>query len=151
MRAPAGALEPGEALALGASETQRWFDARWPARETLIALRAAAQGLTGLSSASVETVGRQLGAVRRVLHDQLQRYLLADEVGLGKTIEACAVLRQTLIDDASATAVILTPSALTGQWERELFNRFDLMPGRVAKSKCCPTAISQRPPPPRRC
>jgi len=128
-RALAGPTDPGEVLALGASETQRWFDARWPAREALIALRAAAQGLTGLASASVELVGHQLDAVRRVLHDPLQRYLLADEVGLGKTIEACAILRQTLIDDASATAVIFTPPALTGQWERELVNRFDLMPG----------------------
>ncbi|GAN75852.1 type III restriction enzyme res subunit [Acidisphaera rubrifaciens HS-AP3] len=138
VRALAGVWEPGEVLALGASETQRWFDARWPAREALIALRAAGQGLTGLASASVEIVGHQLDAVRRVLHDPLQRYLLADEVGLGKTIEACAVLRQTLIDDVSATAVILTPSALTRQWERELLNRFDLTPGRGGRVQVLP-------------
>lgn len=138
VRARAGAWEPGEVLALGASETQRWFDARWPAREALIALRAAAQGLSGIASASVELVGHQLDAVRRVLHDPLQRYLLADEVGLGKTIEACAVLRQTLIDDVNATAIIFSPSALVGQWERELIHRFDLMPGRGRRVRVLP-------------
>lgn len=130
IRALAGTWEPTEVLALGASETQRWFDARWPAREALVGLRAGARGLTGVASASVELVGHQLDAIRRVLHDPLQRYLLADEVGLGKTIEACAIVRQTLVDDAETTALILTPAALTGQWERELIHRFDLTPGR---------------------
>jgi ATP-dependent helicase HepA len=138
VRAFAGAWEPTEVLALGASETQRWFDARWPAREALVSLRAAAQGLTGIASASVELVGHQLDAVRRVLHDPLQRYLLADEVGLGKTIEACAILRQTLVDDARASALVLTPPALTAQWERELIHRFDLMPGRGGRVRVLP-------------
>lgn len=138
VRAFAGAWEPAEVLALGASETQRWFDARWPAREALVSLRAAAQGLTGIASASVELVGHQLDAVRRVLHDPLQRYLLADEVGLGKTIEACAILRQTLVDDTNASALVLTPPALTAQWERELTHRFDLMPGRGGRVRVLP-------------
>lgn len=128
-RAFSGAWEPAEVLALGAAETQRWFDARWPAREALISLRSAAQGLTGIASASVELVGHQLDAIRRILHDPLQRYLLADEVGLGKTIEACAVLRQTLIDDPGSTALVLAPSALVCQWEQELSSRFDLIAG----------------------
>lgn len=118
--------DPAEVLALGAAETQRWFDARWPARESLIALEESAQGLTGLVSASVEIVGHQADAVRRILHDPLQRYLLADEVGLGKTIEACAVLRQTLIDDPNATALVLAPDGLVGQWARELDEKFGL-------------------------
>lgn len=119
-------IEPAEVLALGAAETQRWFDARWPARESLIALEEAAQGLTGLVSASVEIVGHQADAVRRILHDPLQRYLLADEVGLGKTIEAGAVLRQTLIDDRKATGLVLAPDALVGQWASELEEKFGL-------------------------
>jgi ATP-dependent helicase HepA len=138
IRALTGAWDPTEVLALGASETQRWFDARWPAREALVGLRAAARGLTGIASASVELVGHQLDAVRRVLHDPLQRYLLADEVGLGKTIEACAILRQTLVDDAEATALVLTPPALTAQWERELTHRFDLTPGRGGRVRVLP-------------
>jgi ATP-dependent helicase HepA len=122
--------DPAEVLALGAAETQRWFDARWPARESLIGLEEASQGLTGLVSASVEIVGHQADAVRRILHDPLQRYLLADEVGLGKTIEAGAVLRQTLIDDRKATALVLAPDALVGQWACELEERFGLSGNR---------------------
>ena len=39
----------------------------------------------------------QVAVVRRVLEDPVQRYRLADEVGLGQTIEACTVVRQHLI------------------------------------------------------
>lgn len=137
-RALAGAWEPAEVLALGAAETQRWFDSRWPAREALISLRAASQGLTGIGSASVELVGHQLDAIRRILHDPLQRYLLADEVGLGKTIEACAVLRQTLLDDISSTALVLAPAGLVSQWERELSDRFDIISGEGRRAQVLP-------------
>jgi hypothetical protein len=50
--------------------------------------RAAAEGLVGISSSSVRLHRHQVCAARRVLLDSVRRYLLADEVGLGKTIEA---------------------------------------------------------------
>ena len=61
---------------------------------------------------------------RRVLADPVQRYLLADEVGLGKTIEAGFVIRQRLIDAPRSDIVVLVPSALVWQWEHELETKF---------------------------
>ncbi len=55
-------------------------------------------GLSGAMSAAVNLHPHQIGVARRVLSDPVQRYLLADEVGLGKTIEAGFVIRQRLID-----------------------------------------------------
>jgi ATP-dependent helicase HepA len=122
------ANDPLEVLGIGAAETQLWHDARWVAKEALTTLRSAAMGLTGLTSASVDLVAHQADAVRRVLTDPLQRYLLADEVGLGKTIEAGAVIRQLLIDEPSRRVLVSVPATLLAQWRHELLAKFDLDP-----------------------
>jgi ATP-dependent helicase HepA len=118
--------DPAEVLALGAAESQIWHDARWAAREALISLRAASRGLDGLVSAAVELVPHQADAIRRVLLDPLQRYLLADEVGLGKTIEAGAIIAQTLLDDPSRRVLVLAPQSIIPQWAQELKCKFGL-------------------------
>ena len=54
-----------------------------------------------------------------------QRYLLADEVGLGKTIEAGVLIRQCVLDAPNEAAIlILAPEPLIRQWRGELSNRF---------------------------
>ena len=54
--------------------------------------RAAARGMGALISSSIELYEHQIEVARRVLDDPVQRYLLADEVGLGKTIEAGLIM-----------------------------------------------------------
>ena len=116
--------DPAAVLSAGGMETQYFHDRRRAVLECLSQSRAASYGLTGLLSASVELLPHQIDVVRRVLNDRLQRYLLADEVGLGKTIEACAVIRQAIYDNPSERVVVLAPASLTGQWTRELSWRF---------------------------
>lgn len=84
-------------------------------------------GLNSLLGASVELVDYQLNVVRRVLTDPVQRYLLADEVGLGKTIEAGIIIRQCVLDHpAGAKVVVVVPAPLVAQWRDELSRRFGL-------------------------
>jgi ATP-dependent helicase HepA len=116
--------DPADILALGCAETQFFADRRRRALHRLRALRSAAGGLTGLVSAAIEIVPHQIAAVRRVLQDPTLRYLLADEVGLGKTIEAGAIIRQFLIDEPSRKVAVLVPLAITDQWTAELTRRF---------------------------
>ena len=52
----------------------------------------------------------------RVLNDPVMRYVLADEVGLGKTIEAGLIIRQLLLDRPSANVTVCVPATLRGQW-----------------------------------
>jgi len=80
--------------------------------------------MTALFGASVELVDYQFEVVRRVLTDPVQRFLLADEVGLGKTIEAGVIIRQCVLDDPNAIVVVITPAALVSQWRQELLRRF---------------------------
>jgi len=118
--------DPATVLANSGIETQFFFDARKAALECVAQNRSAGHGLTGLLSASVELLPHQVEVIRRILQDPIQRYLLADEVGLGKTIEAGAVIRQVVIDDPDEQIGVLAPTSLCWQWERELRDRFFL-------------------------
>ena len=120
--------DPASVLAAGGMESQFLHDRRRDAIESLTLGRSAGFGLTGLLSASVELAHHQVDVVRRVLNDPIQRYLLADEVGLGKTIEACAIVRQALCNNSGERVVVVVPSTLIGQWQRELSWRFFLEP-----------------------
>jgi len=118
--------DPAEILAAGGAESQFLHDRRQAALGPLRALTSAAQGLTSLLSAGIDFVPHQVAAVRRVLSDPIQRYLLADEVGLGKTIEAGLIIRQHLIDDPDTEVLIATPNALCDQWRHELSEKLRL-------------------------
>ncbi|MBI2833972.1 MAG: DEAD/DEAH box helicase family protein [Acidobacteria bacterium] len=74
----------------------------------------------------VEHFWYQLETVRRILRDFRGRVLLADEVGLGKTIEACLALKEYWVRGLVRRALILTPSSLVGQWVEELSAKFRL-------------------------
>jgi ATP-dependent helicase HepA len=118
--------DPCEVLANGGAETQFLHDRRQAAMRPLTRLRSAAQGFTSLISAGIELAPHQIAAVRRVLSDPVQRYLLADEVGLGKTIEAGLIVRQHLIDDPTKKVLIAAPSHLLSQWKQELETKIRL-------------------------
>ncbi|MEO7652962.1 MAG: SNF2-related protein [Bryobacteraceae bacterium] len=68
----------------------------------------------------------QQETVRRVLRHFKGRALLADEVGLGKTIEACLVLKEYWMRGLVRKALVLTPPSLVSQWRGELLEKFGL-------------------------
>jgi SNF2 family DNA or RNA helicase len=74
----------------------------------------------------VEPFWYQIEAVRKVLKQFRGRVLLADEVGLGKTIEAGMALKEYLLRGLVERVLILTPAPLVGQWQEELATKFDL-------------------------
>jgi len=68
----------------------------------------------------------QLTALKKIVKDISKvRFLLADEVGLGKTIEAGLVLKEMKIRDKIKRILILSPRGLIIQWIYEMKNRFD--------------------------
>jgi superfamily II DNA or RNA helicase len=72
----------------------------------------------------VETFWYQLETVRKVLKQFRGRVLLADEVGLGKTIEAGMVLKEYLLRGMAEKVLVLTPATLVGQWQEEMASKF---------------------------
>jgi SNF2 family DNA or RNA helicase len=74
----------------------------------------------------VETYWYQLETVRKVLKQFRGRVLLADEVGLGKTIEAGIVLKEYLLRGMTERVLVLTPATLVGQWREEMAAKFEI-------------------------
>ena len=104
--------DPLQVLLSGANETPRFRDVREPVRRLLVAERAATGSATGIMSSGVQMHAHQINAALRIIRDPIQRYLLADEVGMGKTIQAGLVMRQVLHDAPGRRVGVLVPDAL---------------------------------------
>lgn len=120
-------LDPLPLLAVEATETPFLADARSEFVRQVSRQRGAVVGITAFLSSAIDLVDYQYEVVRRVLTDPVQRYLLADEVGLGKTIEAGIIIRQYFLDEPEdARAIVVAPATLVQQWRHELSVRFGL-------------------------
>ncbi|MEO0413423.1 MAG: SNF2-related protein [Verrucomicrobiota bacterium] len=80
----------------------------------------------GLVGAKVSLIPHQLYIAEEVANRKAPRVLLADEVGLGKTIEACLILQRLYLTGRAKRILILVPDALVNQWFVELYRRFAL-------------------------
>ncbi len=74
----------------------------------------------------VDTHWYQVETVRKVLKQYRGRVLLADEVGLGKTVEAGMVLKEYALRGMAERILILTPASLVGQWRDEMDSKFGI-------------------------
>jgi len=120
--------DPVDYLALAITEVPQYAEGRSQFLASYIKQRGTAMGISALLSSVIELESHQIDVVRRVLSDSSQRYLLADEVGLGKTIEAGVIIRQAVLDDPpNHRVVVLVPRALVAQWRQELIRRFGLL------------------------
>jgi SNF2 family DNA or RNA helicase len=118
-----------------------------PALPYLLAEQAAAWGavrgfdqLLAIGQSQVTPHPYQLEAVTRVLREMKGCAILADEVGLGKTIEAGLILKEYLLRDMVRTALILVPAALVDQWADELQGRFGIEAVRLERAGHLPEA-----------
>lgn len=80
----------------------------------------------GVISARIGLLRHQLRVVEQALQQPHPRVLLADEVGLGKTIEASLILARLLASGRAQRALVLVPEPLVYQWFVELMRRFNL-------------------------
>ena len=95
---------------------------RWPVR--------------GLIGGRVELIPHQQFIAHEVVSRRVPRVLLADEAGLGKTIEAGLILHRLLLSGRAARAIVVVPESLAHQWFVELLRRFNLSFTLVDKSYC---------------
>src|SRR5688572_2069397 len=73
----------------------------------------------------IQLFPHQINAALRVISKMGGRAILADEVGLGKTIEAGIVMKELLSRGLVESVLILTPASLVQQWRGELEDKFD--------------------------
>ncbi|HSN91348.1 MAG TPA: SNF2-related protein, partial [Anaeromyxobacteraceae bacterium] len=144
--APAGG--PIDALAQGSAGPAAAFRLR--TRVVRLEALRRADSLGALLSSRVHVLPHQVGAAGRVLSDRIPRFVLADEVGLGKTVEAGLVfagLRQLGIAER---VLVVVPEHLAFQWLAELFHKFNALftllgPERVASLGGAEAALARSP------
>jgi hypothetical protein len=79
-----------------------------------------------LTSAKVDLLPHQVVLVHRLANARPKRFLIADEVGLGKTIEAGLVLQELILRHRVRSVLIACPSSLQIQWKDEMRDKFGL-------------------------
>ncbi len=79
-----------------------------------------------LKSIPIKPWPHQIKILRRVAETFPQSFLVADEVGLGKTIETGLILRYLLLAKKAKRVLILSPASVQPQWQEELREKFNL-------------------------
>ncbi|MFF7710613.1 RNA polymerase-associated protein RapA [Pseudomonas sp. NPDC007930] len=111
-------------LFAGQIDPLNWFALRYNTlKHTSASLQSSLWGLGGVRA---QPIPHQLHIAREVADRIAPRVLLADEVGLGKTIEAGMVIHRQLLNGRASRVLILVPESLQHQWLVEMRRRFNL-------------------------
>jgi len=115
---------PSERLFNGQIDKDGWFELR---HQTLFHKnRLAKSDLYGLTGSRTSLIPHQLYIAHEVANRYAPRVLLADEVGLGKTIEAGLILHHQILTERANRVLIVVPETLIHQWLVEMLRRFNL-------------------------
>ena len=105
--------------------------------DTLAQLRHQQQSaVRGLLGARVQLLPHQLYIANEVSSRYAPRVLLADEVGLGKTIEAGLILHQQLITGRASRVLVIVPDSLLHQWLVEMLRKFNIFFTILDEERC---------------
>ncbi|MGH8477552.1 MAG: RNA polymerase-associated protein RapA [Methylococcales bacterium] len=125
---------PADRLFSGQIDPDKWLELRY---QTLLRQNALfASPLRGLSGCRTRLIPHQLYIAHEVARRYAPRVLLADEVGLGKTIEAGLIIHQQLITERAERVLIVVPENLSYQWLVEMIRRFNLYFSIFDESRC---------------
>ncbi len=100
------------------------FESRERLAEAFHRLTREGSGFRALLSSRIDLLPHQAFVAGVVLMDVRKRYILADEVGLGKTIEAGIIIHDLLSQKSDAKVLIICPSSLVQQWLCEIYSKF---------------------------
>ena len=117
--------KPSDRLLSGQLDDDRWFALRTATFSH--AKHLSHSPLFGLQGARIDLLSHQLYIAREVGARLAPRVLLADEVGLGKTIEAGLILHYQYLHEQIQRVLVLVPDALLHQWLVEMLRRFNLV------------------------
>ncbi len=133
---------PGERLLNGQIDRNKWFMLRTRARS--IANTLLQSPIYGLAGCRTSLIAHQLYIAHEVSRRFSPRVLLADEVGLGKTIEAGLILHQQLLLERARRVLVIVPESLVHQWLVEMVRRFNLMFSVFDEARCGALEASQQ-------
>jgi len=126
--------KPQDRLFIGQIDKNKLFDLRLKTLDFQHKLDTSP--FAGLTGPRVQLLPHQFYIANQVTQRRSPRVLLADEVGLGKTIEAGLILHQQLLSGAIERVIIVVPDALIHQWLVELLRRFNLSFTILDQDRC---------------
>jgi len=126
--------KPQDRLFMGQAETGRCFTLRYETWQHLFRLQKS--HVAGLLGARAALIPHQLYIAHEVAKRECVRVMLADEVGLGKTIEAGLILQNRLHLGLSSRVLIVVPESLLHQWLVEMLRRFNLRFSLLDEARC---------------
>ncbi len=134
--------KPQDRLFTGQIDPSAWFSLRY---ETWLRQQKHQQSaVKGLQGARASLIAHQLYIAHEAASRVEPRVMLADEVGLGKTIEAGLILQYRLINGLSRRQLIIVPESLLHQWLVEMIRRFNLRFSIFDEDRCL--AINEQNP-----
>lgn len=126
--------KPQDRLFTGQFDPAAWFSLRYETwRRQQQHQQSAVKGLQGARAALIP---HQLYIAHQAANRIAPRVMLADEVGLGKTIEAGLILQHRLINGLSQRILVLVPEPLMYQWLVEMLRRFNLRFSLLDETRC---------------
>lgn len=129
--------KPQDRLFIGQVDPSAWFLLRY---ETWRRLQQHQQSpVKGLLGGRASLIPHQLFIAHESANRSAPRIMLADEVGLGKTIEAGLILHHRLINGLSSRVLIIVPETLLHQWLVEMLRRFNLRFSIFDEARCLNT------------
>ncbi len=125
---------PHDRLLSGLADPGEVFDLRYRTLRVQNELRRSP--MRGFTGGRVDLIPHQMYILHEVSARQSPRVLLADEVGLGKTIEACLIIQRLRSIGKAERILILVPETLIHQWFVELLRRFNLWFSIFDEERC---------------
>jgi ATP-dependent helicase HepA len=126
--------KPQDRLFTGQFDPPSWFSLRY---ETWQRRREHHQStVKGLMGGRTSLIAHQIYIAHECANRLAPRVMLADEVGLGKTIEAGMILHHRLINGLSSRILIIVPETLLHQWLVEMLRRFNLRFSIIDEERC---------------
>jgi len=125
---------PAERLFIGQIDKNYWFKVRYQSQKKNAELNQSE--LFGLTGARTSLIAHQLYIAHEVATRYAPRVLLADEVGLGKTIEAGLIIHHQLLNEYAQRVFIVVPESLLHQWLLEMLRRFNLLFSIFDSQRC---------------
>jgi ATP-dependent helicase HepA len=125
---------PADRLFTGNFDADKWFRIR--CQSQLHRARLADSDMHGLIGTRTSLLPHQLYIAHEVAHRYAPRVMLADEVGLGKTIEAGLILHHQLLTERAGRVLVVVPETLVHQWLVEMLRRFNLYFSIFNEERC---------------
>lgn len=124
-----GRIDPATQLQRYEFQNPCWYLGRTVVSRSMNILENSIYGFKELAGSKIYLLPHQVNTIMRCLQEEPCRYMLADEVGMGKTVEAISIFKIFTQNRSGIDTLIIVPEMLKAQWETELLLKFNISLG----------------------